>query len=126
MTAAALGASIPLELLAGVVTEVDVRPGTQSGQQMPLLGQGVPQLRGSGRGDVIVHVVVETPTKLDDRQRELLSQLASVREEEKPAGQFAAGQHGFFSRLKDAFNGRGQPPGFFFFNTPLSWGPRRA
>jgi len=106
MTAAALGASIPLELLDGVVTEVDVRPGTQSGQQIPLLGQGVPQLRGSGRGDVIVHVVVETPTKLDDRQRELLSQLASVREEEKPAGQFAAGQHGFFSRLKDAFNGR--------------------
>ena len=46
MTAAALGASVPLELLDGVTTEVDVRPGTQSGQQIPLLGQGVPQLRG--------------------------------------------------------------------------------
>jgi molecular chaperone DnaJ len=89
-----------------VVTEVDIRPGTQSGQQIPLLGQGVPQLRGSGRGDVIVHVSVETPTKLDERQQELLTELAALRGEERPAGQFAAGQQGFFSRLKDAFNGR--------------------
>jgi molecular chaperone DnaJ len=106
MTAAALGASVQLELLDGVTTEVDIRPGTQSGQQIPLLGQGVPQLRGSGRGDVIVHVSVETPTKLDDQQRQLLADLARARDEEKPAGQFAAGQQGFFSRLKDAFNGR--------------------
>jgi molecular chaperone DnaJ len=106
MTAAALGASIPLELLDGVVTEVDIRPGTQSGQQIPLLGQGVPQLRGGARGDVVVHVSVETPVDLDDQQRSLLAQLASMRGEEKPAGQFAAGQQGFFSRLKDAFNGR--------------------
>jgi molecular chaperone DnaJ len=106
MTAAALGASIPLELLDGVVTEVDIRPGTQSGQQIPLLGQGVPQLRGGARGDVIVHVSVETPTDIDDQQRALLVELARARDEEKPAGQFAAGQQGFFSRLKDAFNGR--------------------
>jgi molecular chaperone DnaJ len=106
MTAAALGASVQLELLDGVTTEVDIRPGTQSGQQIPLLGQGVPQLRGSGRGDVIVHVSVETPTKLVDPLRQLLSDLARARDEEKPAGQFAAGQQGFFSRLKDAFNGR--------------------
>ena len=106
MTAAALGASVGLELLDGVATEVDIRPGTQSGQQIPLLGQGVPQLRGGGRGDVIVHISVETPTKLDDQQKQLLSELARIRDEEKPAGQFAAGQQGFFSRLKDAFNGR--------------------
>ena len=106
MTAAALGASVSLELLDGVTTEVDIRPGTQAGQQIPLLGQGVPQLRGGGRGDVIVHVSVETPTKLDDEQRQLLTTLAGLRGEEKPAGQFAAGQQGFFSRLKDAFNGR--------------------
>ena len=68
MTAAALGASVSLELLDGVNTEVDIRPGTQAGQQIPLLGQGVPQLRGGGRGDVIVHVSVETPTRLDDEQ----------------------------------------------------------
>jgi molecular chaperone DnaJ len=54
----------------------------------------------------VVHVSVETPVDLDDQQRSLLAQLASMRGEEKPAGQFAAGQQGFFSRLKDAFNGR--------------------
>ncbi len=105
MTAAALGASLPLELLDGVVTQVDIRPGTQSGQEIPLHGQGVPQLRGSGRGDLYVQVVVETPERLDEQQQELLSQLAKIRGEEKPAGQFSSGQ-GFFSRIRDAFNGR--------------------
>lgn len=106
MTAAALGASIPLELLDGVATEVDIRPGTQSGQEVPLLGQGVPQLRGRGRGDLYVHVAVETPEALDERQQELLTELARLRGEEKPVGQFAAGQQGFFSKIKDAFHGR--------------------
>jgi molecular chaperone DnaJ len=106
MTAAALGASLSLELLDGVVTEVDVRPGTQSGQEIPMLGQGVLQLRGRGRGDLHVHVVVTTPDDLDERQQELLTELARLRGEEKPVGQFAAGQQGFFSKLKDAFHGR--------------------
>ena len=88
------------------MTEVDIRPGTQAGQQIPLLGQGVPQLRGGARGDVIVHVSVETPTKLDEEQTRLLGDLARLRGEERPAGQFLSGQQGFFSRLKDAFNGR--------------------
>ena len=106
MTAAALGASLPLVLLDGVDTEVDVRPGTQSGQEIPLLGQGVQQLRGRGRGDLYVHVLVETPDSLDERQQELLVELAKLRGEEKPVGQFSAGQQGFFSKIKDAFHGR--------------------
>jgi len=106
MTAAALGAAVSLEMLDGVRTEIDVRPGTQSGQEIPLHGQGVPQLRGGGRGDLVVHVVVETPTKLDDAQQALLRQLAALRNEERPDGQFSPGQQGLFSRLKDAFNGR--------------------
>ncbi|MEO8328724.1 MAG: molecular chaperone DnaJ [Candidatus Nanopelagicales bacterium] len=106
MTAAALGASLPLELIDGVVTQVDIRPGTQSGQEVPIHGQGVPQLRGSGRGDLYVHVVVETPEHLDDRQQQLITELAQLRDEQKPAGQFSSGQQGLFSRLRDAFNGR--------------------
>ncbi|MFZ0323754.1 MAG: molecular chaperone DnaJ [Actinomycetes bacterium] len=106
MTAAALGASIPLTLLDDVTTEVGIRPGTQSGQQIPLHGQGVPHLRGNGRGDLYVDVVVDTPTDLDDEQVGLLRQLAAARGEEQPDGQLLPGQHGFFSRLKDAFNGR--------------------
>jgi molecular chaperone DnaJ len=106
MTAAAMGASLPLTLLDGAQQTLDVRPGTQSGQTIPLRGQGVPRLRGSGRGDLFIEVVVETPDALDAEQEELLRQLARLRGEERPAGGFAPSQHGFFSRLRDAFNGR--------------------
>jgi molecular chaperone DnaJ len=105
MTAAALGASIELETLDGN-ERIDIRPGTQSGQTMTLYGKGVPHLRGVGRGDLTLHVDVQTPTKMDERQQELLRELATLRGEERPAGQFAPGQQGLFSRLRDAFNAR--------------------
>ncbi|WTW94692.1 molecular chaperone DnaJ [Streptomycetaceae bacterium NBC_01309] len=105
MTAAALGTKVPLETLDGVA-EIDIRPGTQSGQSIPLHGRGITHLRGGGRGDLLVHVEVQTPSKLDPEQEELLRRLAKLRAEERPQGQFSPGQQGLFSRLKDAFNGR--------------------
>jgi molecular chaperone DnaJ len=105
MVAAALGASLQVETLDGPA-ELDIRPGTQSGQAISLYGQGTARLNSSGRGDLIVHVTVETPTKLEPEQEELLRQLAKLRGEEAPPGKFAPGQQGFFSRLRDAFNGR--------------------
>ena len=51
-------------------------------------------------------MTVETPTKLEPEQENLLRELARLRGEEAPPGQFAPGQQGFFSRLRDAFNGR--------------------
>ena len=51
-------------------------------------------------------MTVETPTKLDEEQEALLKQLSKLRGEETPPGRFAPGQQGFFSRLRDAFNGR--------------------
>jgi molecular chaperone DnaJ len=105
MTAAALGATLTVETLDGS-RELDIRPGTQSGQVIPLYGLGVRHLNGSGRGDLIIHVTVETPAKLDEEQEGLLRQLATLRGEEAPPGRFAPGQQGFFSRLRDAFNGR--------------------
>lgn len=105
MTAAALGTQCPLETLDGV-EDIDVRPGTQSGQSIPLHGRGITHLRGGGRGDLIVHVEVMTPSKLDPEQERLLRELAKLRGEERPTGQFQPGQQGLFSRLKDAFNGR--------------------
>ncbi len=105
MTAASLGTTVTLETLDGP-EPIDVRPGTQSGQVIPLHERGVTHLRAAGRGDLLVHVDVETPLNLDERQEELLRELARLREEERPAGQFAPGQQGLFSRLRDAFNGR--------------------
>ena len=105
MTAAALGAALSVETLDGA-RELDIRPGTQSGQVIPMYGLGVRHLNSSGRGDLVIHVTVETPTKIDDEQEAVLKQLAKLRAEETPPGRFAPGQQGFFSRLRDAFNGR--------------------
>ena len=105
MAAAALGATLQVQSLDGP-RDVDVRPGTQSGQVITLYGLGTAQLNDPGRGDLVIHVTVETPTKLDAEQESLLRQLAKLRGEEAPPGKFAPGQQGFFSRLRDAFNGR--------------------
>ena len=105
MVAAALGATLSVDSLDGP-SDVDIRPGTQSGQVIPLYSQGVKHLNGNGRGDLVIHVTVETPSRLDPEQEKLLRDLAKLRGEESPPGKFAPGQHGFFSRLRDAFNGR--------------------
>ena len=115
MTAAALGTTLTMPTLeadvesgagSGVETEfdLDVKPGTQSGSEHNLRGRGVPGLRG-GRGDLVVTIVVDTPTRLDSRQEELLRELAAIRGEEKPDGKLTpGGSKTFFGRIRDAFN----------------------
>ncbi len=108
MTAAALGTAIDLETLDGL-ERIDIKPGTQSGQTVTLRQKGVAHLRGSGRGDLHVHVDVATPTRLDPQQEELIRQLAALRGESAATTVVQAGrveQSGLFSRLRDAFNGR--------------------
>jgi len=73
---AALGASIDVPTLDGKV-KMKIPPGTQSGKVFRLRGKGVPVLGGHGRGDQHVRVVVETPTSLSKRQRELLEEFAA-------------------------------------------------
>lgn len=117
MTAAALGTTVELPTLeadlaaegSDVETTVPlvIQPGTQSGSRITLRGRGVPHLRGTGRGDLLVQVDVETPTRLDERQEELLRELASLRDEESPDGQFRHGSsRSVFNRLRDAFGPR--------------------
>jgi molecular chaperone DnaJ len=118
MTAAALGTSVELPTLEADVAgrddsevertmRVELRPGIQSGEQLVARGRGVPRLRGTGRGDVITTVVVETPTRLDREQTELLEQLAVLRGEEDstPHGEHRS-RGGVFDRFKGAFGGR--------------------
>jgi molecular chaperone DnaJ len=52
-------------------------------------------------------VVVDTPTRLDPRQEELLRELAAIRDEEKPDGRLGSsrGSGSVFGRIRDAFNG---------------------
>ncbi|AWB91774.1 molecular chaperone DnaJ [Aeromicrobium chenweiae] len=112
MTAAALGTHLDLPTLEADLPEseedertvrLDVSPGTQSGDTLTIRGYGVPRLRGSGRGDLKVQVVVETPTQVDEQQRALLEQLAELRDEERPEALMASNHKGVFGKIKDAF-----------------------
>ncbi|HET8599585.1 MAG TPA: molecular chaperone DnaJ [Segeticoccus sp.] len=105
MTAAALGTSIKLDTFDGM-TDVDVRAGAQPGDVVTLRGQGVTHLRGTGRGDLLVHLSVQTPTHLDAEQQDLLRQLAAARGEERPEGRLAPVQTGLFGKLRGAFTGK--------------------
>lgn len=105
MTAAALGAAMKLETFDGV-QDIDIKAGTQPGETVTLRGLGVTHLRAGGRGDLIVHTDVRTPTKLDAEQEALMRQLATLRSEDAPAGKLSAGEHGFMGKLRDAFKTR--------------------
>lgn len=78
MVDAALGTEIDVETVDGVVT-MKVPAGTQSGTDFKLSGHGVPHMRGESRGAHIVTIVVDTPTKLSKKQRELLEQFDSAK-----------------------------------------------
>jgi molecular chaperone DnaJ len=97
---AALGTETMVECLDGSVPMV-VAPGTPHGFVERIRGSGVPHLRGRGRGDLFVHVLVETPADLTPAQDELLRQFAALRGEQvSPPG---TGGDGVFSRLRSAF-----------------------
>jgi molecular chaperone DnaJ len=102
MTAAALGTTIELETLDGAES-IEVKAGAQHGQILKIPARGVPKLRGTGRGDLLVHLEVRTPTRLDSRQEELLRELAQLRNEEHPHGAVSSQGQNLFTRLRDAF-----------------------
>ncbi len=80
-TQAALGATIEVPTLRGSVA-LDVAPGSASGTVHRIRHEGVTHLRGRGRGDLYVHLVVDVPGELDDRSEELLRELAAHRGED--------------------------------------------
>lgn len=74
---AALGCTLEVPTLYGGKESLDIPAGTQPGKVFTIRGEGVPRLRGPrGKGDLFVHVTVEVPEKLTDRQRALLEELA--------------------------------------------------
>jgi len=81
---------------------VKVPEGTQTGKQFRLKGKGMPVLRSRDFGDLYIQVVVETPQKLTKRQRELLMEF-----EEESSRETHPESTGFFSRVKDFFEGFG-------------------
>jgi molecular chaperone DnaJ len=102
MTTATLGGQIEVPTLEGTTTRVKVPEGTESGKQFRLKGKGMPVMRSSVVGDMYIQVEAETPKNLTRRQRELLEEFE--RESHKET---SPESHGFFSRVKDFFEGKG-------------------
>ena len=74
MTTAALGGNVEIPTLDGGA-EIELPEGTQTGKQFRLRGKGIRGLRSSYPGDLYAHVVVETPVRLTERQKELIREL---------------------------------------------------
>lgn len=103
MTTAALGTDFELTTLDGPET-VTIAAGTQPNADIVLENLGVGRLQRPGRGDLHVHIDVEIPTKLDERSRELLEELASLRKETRLEPK--KHEQGVFEKLREKLSGQ--------------------
>jgi molecular chaperone DnaJ len=94
MVSAALGGDIEVPTIDGGRSRVKIPEGSQTGRQMRLRGKGMPALRSGGTGDMFIELNVETPVKLNGRQKELLREFADLSEENNPQSS------SFFSSVK--------------------------
>ena len=83
ITQAALGAEIEVPSIDGHVT-LRIPPGTQTGTVFRVRERGIPHLNGRGKGDQLIRILVEVPQRLNDRQKELLKELAKSFGEDAP------------------------------------------
>ena len=93
MVDAALGTDVEIETMEGK-RKLKIPPGTQPGTILRLRGEGMPRLKGGGKGDLYVHVKIEIPKKLSAKEKKLLKELGSSLE--RPRSPFA--------RIKDILN----------------------
>lgn len=94
-TMAALGGAIEVPGLDGAGHEIRIPAGIQSGKQLRQRGAGMPVLNGRGRGDLVMQIEVETPTRLTARQKELLEEFRATE-----TGEECPQSNGFFGKLK--------------------------
>jgi molecular chaperone DnaJ len=102
MVTAALGGNIEVPTLDGTRVKMPVPAGSETGKQFRLKGKGMPVLRSKVQGDMYIQVEVETPKNLTRRQRELLEEF-----EKESKAENSPASAGFFSRVKEFFEGRG-------------------
>jgi molecular chaperone DnaJ len=102
MAAATLGTKVKVETLDGPI-EVEVKAGTQSGATIMVKGKGMTHLRRGTRGDLIVHVEVKIPTKLNKAEEELMRKFAESRGEKAGEVEIKDHDQSFFHKLRGAF-----------------------
>ncbi len=94
---AALGCEIEVPTLTGPA-KLKIPAGTQPGHLFRIKGKGFPYLRGSGIGDQVCRIMVEVPSKLSARQKELLQEFERLN-----GAHSAPITTGFFEKVKDIF-----------------------
>jgi molecular chaperone DnaJ len=96
LTTATLGGHLEVPTIDGGRVKVTVPEGTQSGHRFRLRGKGMSILRSAAKGDMYIEVQVETPVKLNKKQKELLKQFDDTAgKDTSPASE------GFFAKVKD-------------------------
>ncbi len=99
-TKAALGGEIEIPTLDGYA-KIKIPAETQSGKVFRLRGKGIKGVRSSGYGDLLCHVVVETPVKLTARQKELLAELEEINQSD--SSQHNPRAKSWMDKVKDFF-----------------------
>ena len=100
--AAALGGEIEIPTLEGVA-RLKIPAETQTGKVFRLRGKGIKGVRSIGHGDLLCHVVVETPVHLTERQKDLLREFEAINDED--AGKHNPRAKSWMDKVKDFFAG---------------------
>lgn len=98
-TEAALGCKKEVPSLFHHSCRITIPEGTQNGKIFRVKGEGFPNVHGHGKGDLLVRIYVETPTGLNDRQKQLLQEFGDL---EVPNNQ--PKRKGFLDKIKDLFS----------------------
>ncbi len=111
---AAIGADVMVDTLYGKV-KMNIPAGTQTHSVFRLKDKGIQHLHGHKKGDQLVRVLIKTPTKLTQEQKELLLEFEDLSSGKKPEGdekdrnetakEKSKKNKGFFEKVKDAFEG---------------------
>ena len=99
---AVLGTETEIKTLDGSLEKISIPSGTSHGQVLKVKSKGMPKVNSSSKGDLYVHVFIEIPTKLTEKQSELIKALA---EEMKAPISDSEGKAGFAEKLKNLFKG---------------------
>jgi molecular chaperone DnaJ len=98
LTEASLGCKKEIPTIGNSTVRITVAPGTQTGKVLRIRGEGFPNVHGRGKGDMLVQVIVETPTNLSSKQKELLEEFQKL---ESPKN--SPRQQGFMDKIKGFF-----------------------
>lgn len=101
---AALGGPVEITTLTGQKVTHELPKGTQTDTVIRIAGHGMANPRGGRKGDLLVQVVVETPTQLTPEQEQLFLKLAELEKTQPPAA-----RKGLFGKLKDLITGDAHP-----------------